>query len=114
MAPELNLIHQKMYEFLYAAQRPNESIREWTMTLERQVTELNVMAKEAAKLNIAGYNETRDVAVHASSHKLRLLNVRIEEQSQEAFMATLRVKLQKISVSEVESALISYVMSHNI
>jgi hypothetical protein len=104
---ELDL-QQKMYDFECAAQRPNESIREWTVRLERQVTELNVMAKEAAKLNIAGYNESRDVAVYASSHKFSLLHVLIEEQSQEAFMATLRVKLHEMSVSEVESALITY------
>jgi hypothetical protein len=53
---------QEMYEFECAAQRPNESIREWIIRLERQVTELNAVAKEAAKLNIAGYNESRDVS----------------------------------------------------
>jgi hypothetical protein len=84
-------LQQNMYDFECAAQPPIESIRERAMRLERQITELNVMAKEAAKLKIAGYNESRDVAVYASSHKCRLANVSIEEQSQEAVMATLRI-----------------------
>jgi hypothetical protein len=76
--------------------------------LERQVTELNVMAKEAAKVNIVGYSETRDIAVYESSHKFRLLNVRVEDSTQEAFRAALRVQLHELSVAEVESSLKSY------
>jgi hypothetical protein len=66
------------------------------------------MAKEAAKLNIAGYDETHDIAVYASSHNFRLLNVRIEDQPQEAIMAALRVQLHELSVTEVAIALINY------
>jgi hypothetical protein len=97
-----------MYEFESASQRHNETIRKWTIRLERHIAELNVMAKKAAKLNIAGYDETHDIAVYASSHKFRLLNVRIENQPQEALMAAPRVQLHELSVTEVPSTLINY------
>jgi hypothetical protein len=110
-APNL-IYNKKMYEFESAAQRQDESIREWTIRLERQVTELNIMAKEAAKLNIAGYSDMLRAliysAVYESSHKFRLLDVRVEDQTQEAFMAALRVQLHELSVAEAESSLISY------
>jgi hypothetical protein len=65
-------MQKKLYEFESAAQRENETVREWTIRLERQVTELNVMAKEAAKEDVMGYNEHRDTAVYESTHKFRL------------------------------------------
>jgi hypothetical protein len=54
-------MQKKLFEFESAAQRENESVREWAIRLERQVTELNVMAKEAAKEDVMGYNEHRDM-----------------------------------------------------
>jgi hypothetical protein len=68
---------------------------------ERQVTEFNVMANEVAKLNIAGYSVTGDIAVYESSHSFRMLNESVEDQSQEALMAALRVQLHDMSVADV-------------
>jgi hypothetical protein len=76
--------------------------------LERQVTELNVMAKEAAKEDVMGYNEHRDTAVYESTHKFRLLNVRIDDQSYESFIAALRCQIFNMDFKEVETALITY------
>jgi hypothetical protein len=97
-----------MFEFESAAQRENETVREWTIRLERQVTELNVMAKEAAKEDVMGYNEHRDTAVYESTHKFRLLNVRIDDHAYESFIATLRCQVFSLDVNEVETALITY------
>jgi hypothetical protein len=101
-------MQKKLFEFESSAQRATESVREWTIRLERQVTELNVMSKEAAKENVMGYNEQRDTAVYESTHKFRLLNVRIDNQPHEAFIATLRCQIYSMSVKDVETALISY------
>jgi hypothetical protein len=86
-------MQKKLYEFECAAQRENETVREWTIRLERQVTELNVMSKEAAKDNVMGYSEQRDTAVFESTHKFRLLNVHIDNPSHEAFIAQERMGL---------------------
>jgi hypothetical protein len=101
-------MQKKLYEFESACQRESETVREWTIRLERQVTELNVMSKEAAKDNVMGYNEHRDTAVYESTHKFRLLNVRIDNQSHEAFIASLRCQIYGMDVKGVESALITY------
>jgi hypothetical protein len=101
-------MQKKLFEFESAAQRENESVREWAIRLERQVTELNVMAKEAAKADVMGYNEHRDTAVYESTHKFRLLNVRIDDQSYESFIAALRCQIFNMDVKEVETALITY------
>jgi hypothetical protein len=101
-------MQKKLFEFESAAQRENESVREWAIRLERQVTELNVMAKEAAKEDVMGYNEHRDTAVYESIHKFRLLNVRIDDQSYESFIAALRCQIFNMDVKEVETALITY------
>jgi hypothetical protein len=101
-------MQKKLFEFESAAQRDTESVREWTIRLERQVTELNVMSKEAAKENVMGYNAQRDTAVYESTHKFRLLNVKIDNQSHEAFIATLRCQIYGMDVKDVETALITY------
>jgi hypothetical protein len=101
-------MQKKLYEFECAAQRENETVREWTIRLERQVTELNVMSKEAAKDNVMGYSEQRDTAVFESTHKFRLLNVHIDNPSHEAFIATLRCQIYGMDLQDVESALITY------
>jgi hypothetical protein len=101
-------MQKKLFEFESAAQADNETVREWTIRLERQVTELNVMSKEAAKENVMGYNEHRDTAVYESTHKFRLLNVRIDNPSHEAFVATLRCQIYGMDLKDVESSLITY------
>jgi hypothetical protein len=101
-------MQRKLFEFESASQRENESVRDWTIRLDRQVTELNVLSKEAAKDNVMGYNALRDTAVYESTHKFRLLNVRIDNQSHEAFVATLRCQIFGMSIKEVETALITY------
>jgi hypothetical protein len=101
-------MQKKLFEFESASQRENETVREWTIRLERQVTELNVSAKEAAKENVMGYNEHRDTAVYESTHKFRLLNVRIDNQSHEAFIATLRCQIFSMKVQDVETTLITH------
>jgi hypothetical protein len=72
------------------------------------VLELNVMAKEAARENLLGYDEQRDTAVYESSHKLKLLNVRVESQVHEVFLANMRTSIYGMSLKDVEDALITY------
>jgi hypothetical protein len=85
-----------------------------TIRLEQQVCELNVMAKEASKQNMMGFCEKRDTAVFESTHKFRLLNVRVENQTHEAFLATLRIGVYEMSLKEVEQAPILYEQGKNV
>jgi hypothetical protein len=101
-------MQRKLFDFECARQSENESIREWTIRLERQVKELNVMSSEAAKENSLGFNEHRDTAVYESTHKFRLLNVRIDDAAHNTFIAELRTRVYQMSVHEVEVALITY------
>jgi hypothetical protein len=78
------------------------------------VVELNLMAKEAAKLSVGGYNQHRYVAVYESAHTMRLLNIRVDDHAQEAHMASLRVQLSRISVKKLEAELISYEQGRDI
>jgi hypothetical protein len=72
------------------------------------VTELNVMAKEAAKASHFGYNAKRDNAVYENTRKFRLLNVYVHGRAHEAFLAHLRTRVYHMSVQEVEKQLVSY------
>jgi hypothetical protein len=105
-------MQRKLLEFETASQRETETVREWIIRLERQVLELNVMAKEAARDNLLGYDEQRDTAVYESSHKLKLLNVRVESQVHEVFwQACVHRYIDAIygmSLRDVEDALITY------
>jgi hypothetical protein len=101
-------MQRKLFEFETASQSESETVREWIIRLERQVLELNVMAKEAARENLLGYDKQRDTAVYESSHKLKLLNVRVESQVHEVFVANMRTSIYGMSVKEVEDALITY------
>jgi hypothetical protein len=87
-------MQRKLFEFETASQRESETIREWIIRLERQVLELNVMAKEAARENLLGYDKQRDTAVYENTHKL-LLNVRVESQVHEVFVAS-TVSVKKV------------------
>jgi hypothetical protein len=111
--PDLDL-QQRMFAFETAAQQEKESIRDWVIRLERMVVELNLMAKEAAKLSVGGCKQHRDVAVYVSAHKMRLLNIRVDDHAQEAHTASLRVQLSTISVKKLEAELISYEQGRNI
>ncbi len=101
-------MQRKLFEFETASQRESETVREWIIRLERQVLELNVMAKEAAREHLLGYDQQRDTAVYESSHKLKLLNVRVESQVHEVFVASMRTSIYSMSVKDVEDALITY------
>jgi hypothetical protein len=107
---ELDL--QKMLsEFEVAKQQSNETIRAWTIRLDRMVTELNLLASLAAKENSTTLDSsvTSDVkAVSEMSHKYRLLNVRVEDQPHAAFIAALRTEIYTLHVKEVEARLITY------
>jgi hypothetical protein len=111
--PELDM-QRKLVEFDYAKQGDNESTREWAVRLERMVAELNVMAKEAAKENLLGYDAQRDTAVSENTHKFRLLNVRVDGQAHEAFLAHLRTLVYHMSIQEVEKQLVSYKQSKEV
>jgi hypothetical protein len=105
--PELDM-QRKLVEFDYAKQGDTETTREWTVRLERMVTELNVMSKEAARENLLGYSAQRDTAVFENTHKFRLLNVRVDGTAHEAFLANLRTQVYQMSVQDVEKQLVSY------
>lgn len=107
-------MQQKMFEFEQAHQREHESIRQWTVRLERMVTELNVMSKQAAKECLLGYGGDIDTAVQESSHKYRLLNVNVRDQALEAYLANLRCKVMRMSVQDVENALVSYEQANTV
>jgi hypothetical protein len=77
---ELDL--QKMLtEFEVAKQQSNETIRAWTIRLDRIVNELNLLASLAAEENLVTLNTTNAKVVSDMSHKSRLLNVRVEDCS---------------------------------
>ncbi len=107
-------MQRKLHEFGSATQADGETVRDWVIRLERQVTELNLMSREAGKMNVAGYNESHDIAVTDATHKFRLLNVRSDNQAHEAFMATLRINLQNMTVQQVEEQLISHEQGRDI
>jgi hypothetical protein len=48
------------------------------------------------------------MAVFENTHKLRLLNVRVDGQAHEAFLANLRIQVYNMSVQDVERQLLSY------
>jgi hypothetical protein len=101
-------MQKKLFEFDCARQSEIASIREWAIRLKRQVKELNVMAQEAARENRLGFNKHRDTAVYESTHKFRLLNVRIDDAAHGTFIAELRTRVYQMSVRQVEAALITY------
>jgi hypothetical protein len=104
---ELDL--QKMLtEFEVAKQAQNETIRSWTIRLDRMVTELNLLASLAAQENLVTLNSSNTKAVSDMSHKYRLLNVRVEDQPHAAFIAALRTEIYTLDVKEVEARLITY------
>jgi hypothetical protein len=76
-------------EFEVAQQQPHETIRAWTIRLERVVNEFNLLAGLATEENLVTLNTTNTKVVSDMSHKYRLLNVRVEDQPHAAFIAAL-------------------------
>lgn len=62
-------MQRKLNEFGSVTQKDGETVHDWAIRLERQVTELSLMSKEAAKMNVAGYTAGNAVAVSESTHK---------------------------------------------